>query len=128
MQELQAVGVAQAFENARDRNDLAVDGEAVGLAMAGEHQHRRLRQEQELPAPVQQAGLVVIVAMPHLRARQPREQLAQHVAEREFAVVERALPVRLDHHQPDQPRPRQDALAAERARRLARSSHSPLSA
>ena len=58
--------------------------------------------------------------MPHLRARQPREQLPQHVTERELAVVERALPVRLGHHQPDQGRARHDALAAERARRLVR--------
>ena len=69
---------------------------------------------------MQERGLVVIEAMPHLRARQPREQFLQHVTEGELAVVERALPMRLDHHQPDQPRPRHDALAAERARRLVR--------
>ena len=56
--------------------------------------------------------------MPHLYARQPREQLAQHVAEGELVVVERALPVGLDHDQPGEPRPRQDALAVQRARRL----------
>ncbi len=120
MHELEAVRVAQAFEDARERNDLAVDGEAAGLAMAGEHQHRRLRQEQELPTPMQERGLVVIETVPHLRARQPREQLLQHVTERELAVVERALPMRLGHHQPDQGRARHDALAAERARRLVR--------
>ena len=62
----------------------------------------------------------MIEAVPHLHVRHTREQLIEHVAEGVFPVVERALPVRFDHDQPDQPRPRQRPLPAEHARGLSR--------
>ena len=68
MQELEAVGKPQAVDHAPHVDGAAADGQAVGLAVTGHDQDSRLRLEQQLAAPVQQACLVVKEAVADLDA------------------------------------------------------------
>src|SRR5262245_20323568 len=54
--------------------------------------------------------------MPHLHAPDTGENLAQHRAEGILTVIERALPMRLEHDQPDEALPGQAAPATQYVR------------
>ena len=100
MQQLQVAGIAHAVEYARGVDHLAMHGQPIGDAVAGDHQDGGLGHVKQFAAPVIETFRVMKKPLAHANLRQSREYLAQHVAERVFILGDAALPMRFKHQQP----------------------------
>ena len=125
MQQDNIVGVAQALHQCTGGKRLAVNRQTVRRAMAREHHRHRLRDVHQLPAPALQSGFVLEKSLPHAHMRQAAEKLAQHVAKSIFLGKIGALPMGLDHHEPNSAR-QPDQTPALPRRPLCRAVRAPL--